>query len=70
MPRGPGKYDDICTQVRKASGAQGVVLMIVDGTHGHGFSIQVATRDIQHEIAGMLRQAADQIEADVKNLSN
>lgn len=37
---GAGKYDDLCTQVREAAEAQAVVLVVMDGNKGSGFSVQ------------------------------
>lgn len=45
----PGKYDDLCTMVREATQAEGVVLMIVRGNRGSGFSVQ-ATPDVIHSL--------------------
>lgn len=38
---GPGKYDDLCTHVREATGADAVVLIVLNGSKGSGFSVQV-----------------------------
>jgi hypothetical protein len=40
MPIGPGKYDDLCTLVRTKLQARGALLIVIDGTHGSGFSCQ------------------------------
>lgn len=40
MPTGPGKYDDLCTVAREAAKAQAVVLIVLNGKHGSGFSVQ------------------------------
>jgi len=37
---GPGKYDDICTEVRKKTKARCVIVIIIDGDKGSGFSGQ------------------------------
>lgn len=42
----PGKYDDLCTMVREASGAEGVLLLIINGDKGNGFSVQATSRII------------------------
>ena len=41
MPLGPGKYDQICTEIREKTNASGVIVIIIDGTLGNGFSCQV-----------------------------
>lgn len=40
MAIGPGKYDDLCTHVREQSGAAGVVVIVLGGKRGSGFSCQ------------------------------
>jgi hypothetical protein len=37
---GPGKYDAICTEVREQTRAAGVLLIVIDGNVGSGFSCQ------------------------------
>lgn len=38
--KNPGKYDNLCTLVREKSKAKGAIVIIFDGTKGHGFSVQ------------------------------
>ena len=66
---GPGKYDDLCTIVREGAKARGVVLLVMDGARGQGFSVQ-ATIDILAQLPQMLRTIADQIERDTKGATN
>jgi methylmalonyl-CoA mutase cobalamin-binding subunit len=40
MPVGPGKYDDECTEVREKLEAQGIILCVIGGKKGNGFSVQ------------------------------
>lgn len=40
MAIGPGKYDDVCTQVREQLEAAGVILVVIGGKKGNGFSVQ------------------------------
>jgi len=61
MPIGPGKYDDICTEIRQRVNAQGVVLIIFGGNLGHGFSAQLDIYDTL-KIPDLLRSVAQQIE--------
>jgi hypothetical protein len=77
MPVGPGKYDDTCTEVRLRHGASFVLLAIIGGDRGQGFSVQMEfvagdpDRDaavVNLNVVKMLRTIADQIEeAMVKN---
>lgn len=64
MALGPGKYDDACTQVRIDTNAHAVLLLVLEGTKGSGFSLQVHDMDIVAQLPTMLRNLADQIEAD------
>ncbi len=64
MPRGGGKYDAACTQAREATEAEGVVLIVLHGSHGSGFSVQGSAR-VTHALPRLLRSMADQIEADL-----
>lgn len=38
---GPGKYDYLCTHVRQQAKARGVILIVIEGEHGSGFSAQL-----------------------------
>lgn len=44
MALGPGKYDDECTLVRERVGAEGVVVIVMGGDRGNGFSCQADLR--------------------------
>lgn len=63
MPIGPGKYDDLCTHAREASEAQGVILIVIQGKLGSGFSAQLMPGNLL-EVATALRKIADQVERD------
>jgi hypothetical protein len=62
---GPGKYDDVCTFARIAARADGAVLMVCNGRHGSGFSVQ-APEDIIADLPRLLRLVADHIECDLR----
>ena len=70
MPVGPGKYDGEATWVQARTQAPGVLLMILDGNKGNGFSIASfdiqATLEITILLPKLLREMANQIEADLK----
>jgi hypothetical protein len=63
MPLGPGKYDDLCTEVREKSQAEGALVIIVGGNRGSGFSCQgspaviAATAQLLEMVASQIRQA-------------
>ncbi len=63
MAQGPGKYDNLATIVRWRADADAVVLIVVDGNRGSGFSMQAipGTRAGRH-LPELLREIADQIE--------
>lgn len=42
MAFGPGKYDDETTALREQTKAEGVLVLIIDGVKGSGFSAQLS----------------------------
>jgi hypothetical protein len=62
MPIGPGKYDDEATRVRESTGAQAVLVAVIDGVLGTGFSVQ-APLHIAQRLPRVLRDIANEIEA-------
>ena len=61
MALGPGKYDDLATWVREQAEARGVIVLVLDGKLGSGFSVQ-ATLDVTVRLPALLRHMADDIE--------
>lgn len=61
---GPGKYDDLCIYVREKTKARGVVVIVLGGDKGEGFSCQA---DLAATLAlpDMLEELARQIRADM-----
>lgn len=61
---GPGKYDDACTIARESTKASGVLLVVIGGEKGSGFSVQAAPEtiaaipDILEKMAAEIRAAA------------
>jgi hypothetical protein len=74
MPVGPGKYDGEATWVQARTQATGVLLMIVDGNKGNGFSIASfdiqATLDITLVLPKLLREMANQIEQEISKMGH
>lgn len=62
---GPGKYDDVATTVRERTQAEGVIVIILGGDKGHGFSVQ-ADLITTLGLPKMLRLIADQIEQNLE----
>lgn len=67
MPIGPGKYDAECTRARSDTKARGVVLIVLDGDRGDGFSCQAPSLATLG-LPALLRELADKIEADGRRL--
>ena len=65
MTHGPGKYDDLATHVRQEAGARGVVVIVIDGNKGAGFSVQ-GEADVIVRLPSLLRRLADDIAHDIK----
>lgn len=61
---GPGKYDDAATVARESTQADGVILIVVKGNKGSGFSVQ-APFIVISSLPATLRQMADDIEKDL-----
>lgn len=66
---GKGKYDSEATELRKRVKADAIIVIIINGEKGHGFSCQLPL-EIAPKMPLVLRMVADQIEADVKGATN
>jgi hypothetical protein len=64
MALGPGKYDDLATLVRDGAKAAGVIVIVIGGSKGSGFSVQ-ATFEVTAKLPDLLRTMADNIERDL-----
>lgn len=62
MSAGAGKYDDAATAAREATKAEGVLLIVLGGEKGSGFSAQLPL-GAAARIPELLRRMADEIEA-------
>lgn len=65
MALGPGIYDDHATRIMRQTRAEGVILLVLRGNLGSGFSAQLTTEGLMG-MPEMLRRMADQIENDQK----
>lgn len=61
MALGPGKYDDLVTELRLKICAAGVIVVIIGGDKGDGFSAQLPP-EMTLLIPTVLREVARQIE--------
>lgn len=64
---GPGKYSDLATVARITSRSRAVVLLLLDGAEGSGFTVQVEPGpkglEVRALLPGLLRAIADEIES-------
>jgi methylmalonyl-CoA mutase cobalamin-binding subunit len=58
---GPGRYDDLATEVREKAAAEGVMVIVFGGNKGPGFSAQLPAH-ILIAVPQILRDVANQIE--------
>lgn len=65
MSHGPGIYDSLCTETRMKTNAAGVVLIVMEGDKGSGFSVQVPP-DKLFGLPEVLEYMARQIRADLE----
>ena len=65
MTAGPGKYDDMATYVQEETDAHLVVIAIIDGNKGSGFSVQAVSMELLKRIPQVLRDLADSLEIDI-----
>jgi aspartate/glutamate racemase len=63
--KNPGKYDQLCTEVREKAEALGAAIIVLSGNKGHGFSVQVPP-EILFALPGMLETMAAEIRRDLK----
>ncbi len=61
MPEGPGKYDDLCVDILRKTNAECVLVVVVNGNRGSGFSVNSVNHKIVFEIPEMLEHMAEQI---------
>jgi hypothetical protein len=63
---GPGKYDAACTIARESTDASAIVLIVIEGNQGNGFSIQTKYPLLIEGLPGILEDMAKQIRKDLK----
>lgn len=67
MASGPGKYDLQCTRTLHELRAKCVILLVVNGAQGSGFSVASTDPALVHMVPAALRQIADAVEADLRS---
>lgn len=65
MATGPGKYDEQCTAARINTGASGVILIVLGGMHGTGFSMQTALEISPAQLADLLENVIKEIRSSI-----
>ena len=65
MAKGPGKYDPLATIVREATEARAVILLVIEGSEGSGFTVQ-QEEGVTLDLPRLLRRVADDIEEDYR----
>jgi hypothetical protein len=65
MTIGVGKYDEEAGMVLQRTNARAVILIVIGGNRGEGFSVQ-AYEDIAPVLPKLLRHTADEIEKDMQ----
>lgn len=66
---GPGKYDDVASRARVDCRAEGVLLIVLGGFQGSGFSVQMVKPCVE-KLPDLLRHVAEQIESDLRTERN
>lgn len=62
MPVGPGKYDKECEEILLRDHADVVLVIVIGGKRGDGFSLSGVNPFVIPNIAAILRHVADSIE--------
>lgn len=61
MPVGGGKYDAECTQARESTEAKAIVLIVIAGNKGSGFSVQSVAEVPPKVLSELLHDIANEI---------
>lgn len=69
MTMGPGKYDEEAMLVMERTKAQGVIVMVIGGEKGPGFSV-AADLLTTLSLPAILRSIANQLDADIRSMGD
>lgn len=61
---GPGRYDDVCSVLRKELQADGVVVIVINGCRGSGFSAQADAALMASRVPDALEVVAAEMRRD------
>ena len=64
MPEGAGKYDEECTLVRNMTEGRLVLVAVIDGNKGSGFSVQCLSDVTLLKLADILENMVKSIRTD------
>jgi hypothetical protein len=70
MAQGPGKYDDLATYCREQAEAVAGIVIILEGKHGSGFSMQSLEPEVQRQLPALLENIAAQIREDNRKMGH
>lgn len=70
MSLGGGKYEAETTDILLEHGASAVLVIVVGGKLGPGFSVAATDPAVMAKLAQMLRIVADQIDGDLPRLKS
>lgn len=71
MSIGPGLYEDVSARILEEESAQVVMVLVVNGARGTGFSVQIHSKDPIFDTlkcAAALRGVAESMESDAREL--
>lgn len=68
MTIGPGKYDDLATRIREDNDADAVVVVVINGIRGTGFSVQ-ATGPALLALPQVFHDMSHAMQGDVEKLA-
>lgn len=66
MSNGPGKYNDLCVEAMEKAKAKCAIVIIMDGEHGNGFSVNATSPDYIHALPKMLMVMAMKVQQDLE----
>lgn len=73
---GAGKYDKEATILRALTNAEAVLVMVIGGDKGSGFSVQLVDTDdaarrtsLVNFMAAVMRNSAEQLESDMEKMA-
>jgi len=68
MPKGPGKYDELCVDILKKTNADCAIVIVINGNTGSGFSINAIDQDFVFKIPELLEHTASMVRDDIAKM--